>query len=58
MSIFIYVIGIVFMLGSDGQKYFVLRERPGLISHGFFAHSRNPNYMGEIMIYFSFANMA
>ena len=31
-----YVTGIVFMLGADAQKYFVLRERAGLISHGYF----------------------
>jgi steroid 5-alpha reductase family enzyme len=50
-----YALGLVLMLGSDAQKYFVLRERPGLISHGYFAYTRNPNYLGEIIIYASFA---
>ena len=42
------------MLGPDAQKYFVLREKKGLITHGFNALSRNTNYLGEIMIYASF----
>lgn len=58
MSLFMFAFGIAWMLGADGQKYFVLRERAGLISHGFFAYTRNPNYLGEISIYSSFANMA
>lgn len=29
--------------------------RKGLIDEGFFRYSRNPNYLGEIMIYFSFS---
>lgn len=42
------------MLCTDGQKYFVLRERKGLITHGFNAMTRNCNYLGEIMLYASF----
>ena len=42
------------MLGTDGQKYFQLRERRGLINDGYFKWTRNPNYVGEIMLYASF----
>jgi protein-S-isoprenylcysteine O-methyltransferase Ste14 len=42
------------MLGTDAQKYFVLKERRGLITHGFNSITRNCNYLGEIMIYASF----
>ena len=42
------------MLGSDGQRYFMLRERPGLIHDGYNYYTRNPNYFGEIMLYASF----
>ena len=44
--------------GSDAQKHFTLRCRPGLIEDGFFSRSRNPNYLGEILIYLSFAVLA
>jgi len=50
----LYIFGVVLMLGTDAQKYFVLKERRGLITHGFNALSRNTNYLGEIMIYASF----
>ena len=39
------------------QKYFVLRARRGLITDGLFSRCRNPNYLGEMMIYGSFASM-
>ena len=52
------VLGVVLMMGSDAQKYFVLKQRPGLITDGFFARVRHPNYLGEMMIYGSFALLA
>ncbi|KPI87272.1 hypothetical protein ABL78_3667 [Leptomonas seymouri] len=51
----VYVVGLALMLGADVQKYFVIKERKGLITDGFFARTRNPNYLGEVMIYGSFA---
>jgi steroid 5-alpha reductase family enzyme len=39
------------------QKYFVLRARKGLITDGLFMLCRNPNYLGEMMIYGSFAGL-
>ena len=42
------------LMCADAQKTFTLRERKGLITTGFFKYTRNPNYMGDIMIYSSF----
>lgn len=52
------VLGVALMVGADAQKFFVLRARPGLIDDGFFARTRNPNYLGEMLIYGSFALVA
>jgi Protein of unknown function (DUF1295) len=43
---------------SDAQKFYILRERKGLIEDGLFTRTRNPNYLGEILIYVSFAIMS
>ncbi|EPY32965.1 hypothetical protein STCU_01055 [Strigomonas culicis] len=43
------------MMGSDCQKYFVLKKQRGLITDGFFARVRHPNYLGEMMLYGAFA---
>jgi len=42
-------------LVSDAQKFFVLPLRKGLIQDGLFARTRNPNYLGELLIYGGFA---
>ena len=47
--------GVFLHYGSDAQKYFTLKYQQGLITEGFFARSRNPNYLGEILIYLGFA---
>ncbi len=39
------------MLVSDAQKYYTLKYKKGLISDGMFYATRNPNYLGEIMLY-------
>jgi len=54
-AILLYALGVVLMVGSDAQKHFALRARPGLVSDGFFARVRHPNYLGEMMLYGSFA---
>ena len=54
----IYVVGIFFHYVSDAQKFFTLRERKGLIEDGLFKSTRNPNYLGEILIYFAYALMS
>eukprot|EP00736_Rhodelphis_marinus_P004065 Rmarinus@m.313 len=54
-AITVHTLGIVLMMGADCQKYFTLRLKRGLISDGFFKRSRNINYLGEMMIYGSYA---
>lgn len=53
-----YAIGVVLMMASDAQKHFTLAERRGLITTGFFARVRHPNYLGEMILYASFAVVA
>ena len=55
VAIFIYVLGLAFMLAADAQKYYTLKHHKGLITTGMFAIIRHPNYLGEMMIYGSFA---
>ena len=51
-----YAFGLFLMMGSDLQKYYTMKYRPGkLINTGFFKLTRNPNYLGEVLIYNSFA---
>jgi protein-S-isoprenylcysteine O-methyltransferase Ste14 len=52
------ITGVFLHFGSDAQKYFTLKYRKGLITEGFFSRSRNPNYLGEILIYLGFAMLA
>ena len=54
IAVLLYCVGMILMLGTDGQKYFTLQIKRGLITNGFNALSRNTNYLGEIMIYSSF----
>ena len=50
-----FTLGIWLHHTADTQKYFVLRARRGLITDGLFSRCRNPNYLGEMMIYAAFA---
>lgn len=50
-----HTVGLALMLGADAQKYFTLRLRPGLVTDGFYARTRNPNYLGEMILYGSYA---
>jgi steroid 5-alpha reductase family enzyme len=52
------IFGVFLHYGSDAQKYYTLKYRQGLITEGFFARCRNTNYLGEILIYLSFAVLA
>ena len=54
-SISINIIGVFLHFASDAQKYFTLRIQKELIRDGFFKNIRNTNYLGEILIYLSFA---
>lgn len=52
---FLCIFGVFLHYVSDAQKFFVLGLRKGLIEDGLFARTRNPNYLGEVLIYGGFA---
>jgi len=54
-SISINIVGVFLHFASDAQKYFTLKIKKELIKDGFFKNIRNTNYLGEILIYLSFA---
>jgi protein-S-isoprenylcysteine O-methyltransferase Ste14 len=54
----VYTVGIFLHYASDAQKYYTLKLQQGLIEEGLFGRTRNPNYLGEILIYVSFALMS
>ena len=58
LSVALCAFGTLLHYGADAQKYFVLRARRGLITDGFFARTRNPNYLGEILLYAGFATLS
>ena len=43
------------MMTADCQKYFTLKYHRGLICEGLFKYIRHPNYLGEVMLYASYA---
>ena len=55
LCIALCLVGCALMLAADAQKYFTLRLRPDLIIDGMFRYVRHPNYLGEMLIYASFA---
>ncbi len=59
VCISVYTMGVFLHFSSDMQKFTALQLRPGsLITDGFFARLRNPNYLGELLIYSSFSALA
>ena len=54
-SVSINIVGVFLHFASDAQKYFSLKLKKDLIKEGFFKNIRNTNYLGEILIYISFA---
>jgi steroid 5-alpha reductase family enzyme len=58
VAIALNLLSVFLHFGIDAQKHFVLKLQPGLIDAGFFARSRNTNYLGELLIYLSFALLA
>lgn len=54
-AISLNILGVFLHYASDAQKYYTLKYRQGLITEGFFARCRNTNYLGEVLIYGSFA---
>jgi len=57
-AIAIHTLGITWMIAADCQKHFSLKYNRGLITEGVFKYTRNPNFLGEIMIYGSYALLA
>ena len=57
LCISLCLIGSVIMIAADAQKYYTLRLQRGLITDGLYRYIRHPNYLGEMMIYSSFALM-
>jgi protein-S-isoprenylcysteine O-methyltransferase Ste14 len=57
LCISLCILGCVIMIAADAQKYFTLRLRRGLITDGMYRYIRHPNYLGEMMLYGSFAPM-
>ncbi|KAB7770044.1 DUF1295 domain-containing protein [Xanthomonas maliensis] len=55
LTLSVFTLGIFLHYVGDAQKYYTLRLKPGLIEDGVFSRTRNPNYLGEILIYASFA---
>jgi protein-S-isoprenylcysteine O-methyltransferase Ste14 len=58
LTLFLYTLGIFLHYVSDAQKYYTLQLRKGLITDGLFSRTRNPNYLGEILIYLAYAMMS
>jgi steroid 5-alpha reductase family enzyme len=54
----LYIFGIFLHYVSDAQKFYTLQNKQGLIEDGLFNRTRNPNYLGEIMIYTAYAIMS
>lgn len=56
ISLVLFIVGLVIMMVSDAQTYFMLATRPNeLITTGMNQYVRHPNYLGELMLYLSFA---
>jgi len=55
LCISLCLLGSVIMIAADAQKFFTLRIQRGLITDGMHRWVRHPNYLGEMMIYASFA---
>lgn len=59
LCVAVYTLGIFIHYTSDMQKHMALAHRPGqLVSGGLWALVRNPNYLGELLIYLGFGMLA
>ena len=59
LSVSMYTLGIFLHFASDMQKHIALAAKPGqLITDGLFTYTRNPNYLGELLIYLGFSLLA
>ena len=55
LCISLCILGSVIMMVADAQKFYTLKYKKGLITDGIHKYIRHPNYLGEMMIYASFA---
>ncbi|MEA5444855.1 DUF1295 domain-containing protein [Gammaproteobacteria bacterium AB-CW1] len=54
----LYALGVFLHFSADMQKHLHMKYRPGkLLNDGLWARSRNPNYLGELLIYGSFVTL-
>ena len=58
LAVSLYIMGVFLHFVSDAQKYYTLQAKKGLIQEGLFSRTRNPNYLGEILIYIAYAIMS
>ncbi len=58
VCIIMYSLGVFLHFASDMQKHTALKLKPGLITDGMWSYIRNPNYLGELLIYLAFALLA
>jgi len=59
LCVAVYSVGVFLHFVSDMQKHLSLRFRPGtLITEGPWGVVRNPNYLGELLIYLGFGLLA
>ena len=58
LAVSVFTFGGFLHFVSDAQKYYTLQVRKGLIREGLFSRMRNPNYLGEIMIYLGYATLS
>ncbi|MDP6934356.1 MAG: DUF1295 domain-containing protein [Myxococcota bacterium] len=49
-----YTFGVFLHFASDMQKHTTLALRKGLMTEGLWSRCRNPNYLGELLIYLGF----
>ncbi len=58
LCIALHTLGVVVMVSADCQKFYALRRERALITDGIFRLVRHPNYLGEMMVYASYALLA
>ena len=59
LCVSMYTLGVFLHFAADMQKHIELKYNPGhLITDGLMSRTRNPNYLGELLIYLSFSLLA
>jgi protein-S-isoprenylcysteine O-methyltransferase Ste14 len=58
VAVSLHTLGVVLMIAADGQRHYSIKFNPGLITGGVFRYTRNPNYLGEVMLYSAYAFLA